>query len=79
MSHHDPSSESRDPLLESGPASPLPQDEFPEYPLATVVEPQADGSRRCIFYPEDAEDEAAAESSWLATDHDLVVSVAQWR
>jgi len=75
---HEPPSESRDPLLESGPASPLPQDEFPKYPLSTVVEPQADGSRRCIFYP-DEEDEAVAETCWLATDHDLVVSVAQWR
>lgn len=76
---HEPPSESRDPLLESGPSSPLPQEEFPEHPLSTVVEPQADGSRRCIFYPDEDEDEAAVETCWLAANHDLVVSVAQWR
>lgn len=75
---NDPSSESRDPLIERGPTSPLPQDEFPEYPLSTVVEPRPDGSRRCIFYPKE-EDESAAETCWLAVDHELVVSVAQWR
>lgn len=76
---HDPSAESRDPLIENSSTSPLPQEEFPEYRLSTVVEPRPDGSRRCIFYPEDAEDEAAAESCWLATNNDMVVSVAQWR
>ena len=75
---HEPPSESRDPLVEQGPAEPLPQDEFPEYPLSAVVEPCADGSRRCIFYPKD-QDDAHAESRWLAADHDLLVSVAQWR
>lgn len=75
---HDTAAESRDPLFESDPNPPLPHDEFPESELSTVVEPQADGSRRCIFYP-DEEDEVTAEQRWLAVDNELVVSVSRWR
>lgn len=75
---HDPASETRDPLFESDPNPPLPNDEFPESNLSTVTEPQADGSRRCIFYP-DEEEERSVEQRWLAVDNDLVVSVSRWR
>lgn len=76
---HDQSPERRDPLVECGPTDALPQEEFPDTRLSTVVEPRADGSRRCIFYPEEHADAGESETAWLATDHDLVVSVAQWR
>lgn len=69
---------SPDPLFDADPNPPLPQEEYPENELATVVEPKTDGSRRCIFYPEDA-DETTVENQWLAVDNDVVVSIARWK
>lgn len=56
----------------------LPQDDFTEEPLAAELEPQADGTKRVILYPHDADGHEIA-TRWLAISADAVVSLADVR